>query len=214
MYRDKKPRTFFVSLIFAVLAAVISGLFVYYYSVGSLEVEKKKTKEELQSLKNDNDKLKVENEQLKAQAEVSKSSNGSDSKTYTNDKDGYSFSYPSSWFVTKNTEGVVLTNFKYPQANGTELKSDQAKIVIDIKNNPEKLTPKAWSGNAIGENTTILKKGDLKVDGKDAYNLQTKDDTGTSISIYVAKSQTKMIEIINYGSDTELTNIINSFKFL
>ncbi len=213
MYREKRRSKFLVGLILVILATAISGLVSYYYTKGASEVEKKKIKEELQGAKDENDKLKVENEQLKAQAETP-SANSSQGKVYTDEKNGYSFAYPSSWFVTSDSEGLILTSFKYPGTNGTELKNDQTKIVINIKANSQKLTPKAWSVNAIGENTTILQKGDLQVGGKDAYKLQTKDNAGTITSIFVAKTQTKILEIINYGSDKELTNIINSFKFL
>lgn len=208
MYRTRSFSPILIVLIFSIVAAIASGIAVYYYSVGKSEVEKKKISEELENLKKDYEKLKVEHEQLKASSSQAEKSN-----TYTNEKDGYSINYPAGWFVTKDSEGVILTNFKYPQEDGTELSGNQTKIVINLKNNPQKMTPKTWALNTIGEETTVLKKEELKIASKDAYKVKT-EGLGVTTSVFVAKTSTKMLEIINYGDDSELSNILESLKFI
>lgn len=208
MYRQRNFSPILIVIIFSIAAALASGIAVYYYSVGKNEVDKKKITEELENLKKEYEKLKAEHEQLKASSLTEKSN------AYTNEKDGYSFNYPASWFVAKDSEGVILSNFKYPQEGGTELGENQAKLVINLKNNPEKMNPRTWALNTIGEETTVIKKEELKVGGKDAYKISTKSEMGETVAVYVAKTSTKMLEIINYGNMSELSNILESLKFI
>jgi len=210
MYREKSGSKILIVIMFVIVAAAISGAAVYYYAIGKTEVDKKKLAEELDNVKKENEQLKAENEQLKAAG----TEQSTETKTYTNKKDGYTFEYPANWFVTEDTEGTIVTNFKYPQENGTELAENQTKIVINLKNNPQKMTPKTWAANTIGDQTTIIKKEELKVGEKDAYKMKTKGEMGNVTSVYVAKSSTKMLEIINYGNDLGLTKIIESLKFI
>lgn len=212
MYREKSGSKILIVLMFIMVAAAVSGAAVYYYTIGKTEVDKKKLAEEVDNVKKENEKLKAENEQLKAAG--TETNQSTETKTYTSKKDGYSFEYPASWFVIEDTEGTILTNFKYPAEDGRELTANETKIVINLKNNPQKMTPKTWAANAVGEQTTIIKKEELKVDGKDAYKMKTKEETGNMTSVYVAKTSAKMLEIINYENDSGLTKIIESFKFI
>jgi len=218
MYKEKGFSPILIVLIFSIVAAVASGIAVYYYSVGQSEVEKKQKVEEkervekqLADLKSDYEKLRVENEQLKGTEKAGAN------KVFTNQEDGYSFEYSSTgWFVIKDkSEGVVITNFKYLSSDGRELINDEVKMTINIKDNTEKMTPKAWSTKNIGDEEKILLKKDLKVDGKSAYKIKT-ENIGIMTSVYIAKSSTKMVEIVCFGNDKELqlSKILESFKFL
>jgi len=210
MYREKSGSKILIVIMFVIVAAAISGAAVYYYTIGKTEVDKKKLAEELDNVKKENEQLKAENEQLKAAG----TEQSTETKTYTNKKDGYTFEYPANWFVTEDTEGTIVTNFKYPAEPGGGLQENQTKVVINLKNNPQKMTPKTWAANTIGEQTTVIKKEELKVGEKDAYKMNTKGEMGNMTTIYVAKSSTKMLEIINYGNDSGLTKIIESLKFI
>lgn len=96
MYKQRSFSPILIVLIFSIIAAVASGIAVYYYTVGKAELAKKEKDEELESLKKENETLKVENEQLKAnEREVEQVESW---KTYTSIKYNFSIKYPESWF--------------------------------------------------------------------------------------------------------------------
>lgn len=213
MYKSKSLSPIFVGIIFSLIASLASGIGVYYYSVGKNEVDKAKKEKEREEVQNELDGLKVEYEKTRAENEQLKSDvSGESRKIYEDKTDKYSFTYPINWYVVKNSEGVIVTNFKYPQESGRGLIGDEVKIVINVINNQEKLTPKEYSSRFISEEVKVLGREDLKVSDKQAYKIKTQG-LALSTNIAISISSDKILEIVNMGSDKELSNILKSFKF-
>ena len=141
----------------------------------------------------------------------------SDWATYTNDRENFRFRYPPTWFITTNTtEGeVILTNFKYPQENGSQLTEDQVKAIFKIDPNPSSLSASEWLDQEVDkDDTTILDRKQIEIDGETAVKSRQRDLLDNIFYAVNIPHNGKMYSIIWLNNDDkDLNTLIDSFEF-
>lgn len=216
MYKSRGFSIIFV-LILSLLSALISGIAVYYFSVGKYQVEKKNLEEELDKLKDSYEKLRVENEQLKA---LSKDET-ENWKTFSSKEYGYSIKYPSLWVYKdygKLEGGSKMVTFAPDVSDLPPENSDQPAIIsININNKP-------LSSFSLSQCPQNVKKESITI-GEDISAIKWVVPAGCSedmfgefkiTTIEIKKSQNKFINIENFN-DKELEifeKMLKTFKLI
>lgn len=136
-------------------------------------------------------------------------------KTYTSGAD-YRFFYPADWYVTTETgEGVVLTNFPYPQTTGRDLRPDEIKAVIQVDPNPDRLTLERWTERQQSQETEVVARRKILVGGEPAVKIAHRGELAPlTYAVYIAHAGNIYSLMWLHASDEKLDQILATFKFL